>query len=396
MSPGTLPRREFHLNPRRLVTVGLLLATLSAAVLAPMGASGTATPLVIEEFTAPEETWCEIRDQWMADIYANHPEGTWAPLRWEPTDEQLKKLGFPGKEFLLTHSFPEPTLVFADGTTEVIELPDLPTGDGSEAPGQGLVAYAGAGCFGIRPGALLLTVTNSVIGWCSLGHVYGTPGTYKVSTAGHCGNVNDKGTVIAGIGNRNGVPGIVLLDFGRYSSSTGDGGIGNDWALITVDSQWQRLVSPTMCFWGGPIGSYTKTGGVVQVGWGSGGINSVSFNPDPTLASTVLHYGHGTGVGGPGVGTPRVGQVVEWRPKVMAWVGAITPGDSGSASNVLVGDALGTQREAAGINTHIYVGTDYYRDYGIGILASTRVTEVGATLANGQLVPYPAPLSGAP
>mgnify|MGYP000629698461 CR=1 FL=1 len=31
---------------------------------------------------------------------------------------------------------------------------------------------------------------------------------------------------------------------------TGDGGIGRDWALISVKPEWQSLVTPTMAFWG--------------------------------------------------------------------------------------------------------------------------------------------------
>lgn len=378
------------MNPRRLVILGLLAITLSVVAAAPLSAS-TAGPLVIEEYTVPEETWCEIRNEWLAEIYATYPEGSWAPMKFEPTDAQLQKLGLPSKEFLQTHRFSEPTLVFPDGTTEVIELPDIDTGVST----SGLVSYAGAGCFGIRPGALLLTITPEVIGWCSTAHVYGAPGSYAISTAGHCGNVGDIGTVIAGTGNRNGVTGVVLLDFGRYSKSTGDAGIGRDWALISVDSPWQHLVSPTMCFWGGPIGMYTKTGAVVAPTWRQGLPNGITTNPDPTLASQIVHYGHGTGVGFP-AGTPRIAQVLDWRASDYAFVGTITPGDSGSGSNAVLGDTLGSEREAAGINTHLYVGTSYYAQYGLGIMAGTRATLVSATLANGQLVPYPVPLAGAP
>ena len=52
--------------------------------------------------------------------------------------------------------------------------------------------------------------------------------------------------------------------------------------------------------------------------------------------------------------------------------------------------------KAAGINTHLYVGTSYYAQYGLGVMAGTRATLVQAALANGQLVPYPAPVAGAP
>jgi hypothetical protein len=50
---------------------------------------------------------------------------------------------------------------------------------------------------------------------------------------------------------------------------------------------------------------------------------------------------------------------------------------------------VGDNREAAGINTHIYV--DGSLKTGLGNVAGTRATQVGATLANGQILPYPAP-----
>ena len=52
-------------------------------------------------------------------------------------------------------------------------------------------------------------------------------------------------------------------------------------------------------------------------------------------------------------------------------------------------DGLGDEREALGINTHIYV--DASLKTGVGYLAGTRATLVG-TPTNGQLLPYPAPV----
>ena len=105
--------------------------------------------------------------------------------------------------------------------------------------------------------------------------------------------------MIAAVGNRDAV---VLLDFGTYSSSTGDGGVGNDWALISVNAAYQSLVTPTMAFWGGPRGVFTKTGEVA--GYSFHGNNlldpEVSVNPDPFLAQQIVHYGHGAGPRLPG------------------------------------------------------------------------------------------------
>jgi hypothetical protein len=241
-----------------------------------------------------------------------------------------------------------------------------------------LATFAGTGYFGIRPGAWLLTVTDNEIGWCSLAHAYGSPGNLQISTAGHCGKVGTIATVIAAFGNR----GVVLLDFGTFTKSTGDGGIGKDWALISIKSQYQSLASPTMPVWGGPKGRYTQTGDLV----------GASASPKASLVQDVVHYGHGTGIGTGG--TPRTGAAITWRPTYFAFFGAITPGDSGSGSNVLTGWPAGSLRQAAGINTHIYVDSSLRT--GLGTMAGTRVTQVPASLANGQLVAYPVPARGLP
>ena len=113
----------------------------------------------------------------------------------------------------------------------------------------------------------------------------------------------------------------------------------------------------------------------------------ISANPDPVAVQQILHYGHGAGIGAGG--TPRSGTGIAFFSDRFVFFGAITPGDSGSGSNVLTGDNVGDEREALGINTHIYV--DASLRTGVGYLAGTRATKVG-TPANGQLLPYPAPV----
>jgi hypothetical protein len=302
-------------------------------------------------------------------------------MRVDLTDRDLALMGLPPKRVLVKHRYSVPTAVYPDGRMKRL----------GAAPGPGLVSYAGAGFFGIRPGAWLLLITKDSVGWCSMAHVYGSPGAYQISTAGHCGRAGDVGTVIGAVGNHteSGVPVPVLIDFGKFSRSTGDAGIGKDWALISVDPAYQSLVTPTMAFWGGPIGMYRATGEVVSANLSRG---NVSANPNPTLVQQIVHYGHGAGLGAGG--TPRSGTAITWRSNYFAFFGAITPGDSGSGSNTLTGDAVGANRQAAGINTHIYV--DSSLKSGVGLMAGTRATLVSGTLANGQLVPYPAPLPGAP
>lgn len=349
-------------SPRSLLPAALALGVLLPAALG-------AAPLPVEPYAAPHEAWCDVRREWADALLAAHAPGDWAPLRFEPTDAQLRRLGLPEAAVLRAQDYPEPTLVLPDGRTEAVDP----------------VVYAGPGCLGIRPGALLLAIGSS-ISWCTLGHAYGEPGSYQFATAGHCGNVGDRATVLAGTGNRGGVAGVVLLDFGRFALSTGDGGLGNDWALVDVDDRWQHLASPTTCFWGGPRGVFTAMGDALVVRPGvppAVGVNA-------TLLQTILHYGHGSGVG-----APHVGEALSWRSSTFTFAGDLSPGGAGSPAATLLGDEPGAQREAAGILTHVYV--DPALRGGVGTVLGMRATGIGGGApAEGQLVPYPAPVPGGP
>jgi hypothetical protein len=350
-------------------------AALSVGLAGAPGADAKAGKVTkLRPYSIPAANLAQLKERFIRQIRAKYDDGEWAPMRFNLSNADLRLMGLPPKRILLKQRYKKPTQVSQDGTKTPVALPTLAT-------------YAGAGWFGIRPGALLLTVTNDTIGWCTMAHVYGTPGAYKISTAGHCGKVGDRATVIAAFGNR---AEPVLLDFGTYSKSTGDAGVGKDWALIGINSAYQSLVTPTMAFWGGPRGVFTKTGSVAGISFAHDNLlePQVATNPDPFLAQQIVHFGHGTGLGFPG-GTPRSGTSISWGATHFMFFGAISPGDSGSGANTLTGDTPGANMEAAGILTHLYVSA--LMDKGLGVMAGTRVTAVG-TPANGQIVPVPAPL----
>ncbi|HVL87709.1 MAG TPA: hypothetical protein VM681_06875 [Candidatus Thermoplasmatota archaeon] len=399
-------------STQRAGRVGIRTFLLAAALVLPaatgFGSTGVA-PAADELEIVGVVPWagCGDRDEWFARWYERawneHGPGAAVPLKFEPTDEDLARYNLPPRDVLLAGDFSEPTMVDKDGIVERVPLSKLldafaqPESHGGPTP----ATFAGTGCLGIRPGAWLLLLTGG-IGWCSMAHVYGSPGNYQVSTAGHCGNVGDTATVVAALGNRDGVLRPILLNFGKFSKSTGDGGLGKDWALISVDSEFQGLVSPTMCFWGGPRGTYTLTGAVatVTLGWRWNRFPYVtgaspSVTPNPLLAQGVAHYGHGTGIGAGG--TPRVGAAIHWWSTYFAFYGAIAPGDSGSGANTWTGDAVGANMEAAGILTHIVLvdPPEIAKNTG-ALMIGTRATQVTATLANGQILPYPVPAPGLP
>jgi hypothetical protein len=356
------------------------VAALSLLTLTATGSAAQAKTYKVGEYKLPERNIDQLRNRFADQIESRYAQGSWAPMKYELSNRDLKLMGLPSKRVLLKQRYRKPTAVYPSGRVQRLRV----KGGRAQlnAAATPVVSFAGAGFFGIRPGAWVLLMNGGSIGWCSLAHVYG--GT-SIATAGHCGNVGDTATVIGALGDKTvaGLPVPVLMDIGKFSSSTGDGGIGNDWALISVDAPYRPLMTPTMAFWGGPIGMYTPNGDVVGADLTTG---EISVTPNPTLAQGIVHYGHGTGIGAGG--TPRSGAAISWKPDHFVFFGAITPGDSGSGSNTLTGDTLGANREAAGINTHIFV--DGSLRTGLGVMAGTRATKAG-TVTNGQILPYPAP-----
>lgn len=368
------------LRPSRLLV--LLVGCLFLPLTVSASNEGKLDGVVFEPFVIPES--CRMAADWWANVVATHPAGTWVPLKLTPTDEQLAAMGLPPAAQLAKMRFPEPTMVKANGERTPVPIDVLiPT---SHAPT--VTSYGGTGCMGIRPGALVLNM-NGGISLCSLAHVYGSAGSYSISTAGHCTTkVGEVLTVVAAVGNDQGALHPVLLDFGKTSKTTGDGGLGKDWALISVDSAAQPLVTPTGCVWGGPRGgAFTQTGSLAYASLYVSPRTKFTYSYDPNVAllQGITHYGHGLGVGAGG--TPRVGSAFRWTTTWFEFEGAIMPGDSGSYANVATG-------QAAGIITHLLVPA--IQGNGPDTAAGTRAIVIPATLASGQIVAYPVPLAGAP
>lgn len=347
---------------RRAAALAAALCVGLATAPAASGANAAGEAIELREFTLPDATVDELRQRWVDRLLRNRAHGTWAPMKMQLTNADLKLMGLPSRQEILNADLSRPTAFYPDGTTRQVD--------------PALITFAGAGYFGIRPGSWLLLLSDG-IGWCTTSHVYGTPGSYSISTAGHCGKNGDTATAIGVIGNNT----PVLLTYGTFKHSVNNG-IGADHAKIAINGAYQSLVTPTMAFWGGPRGVFTKTGSTVYAG-----NLRPSVNADPFLAQQVAHYGHGTGIGAGG--NPRTGTAIHWGTKHYSFFGAISPGDSGSGANTVTGDTLGASMEAAGNITHIYV--DPSLRTGLGLMAGTRSTVIG-TPANGQLVGYPAPV----
>lgn len=187
-------------------------------------------------------------------------------------------------------------------------------------------------CTGLRPG-------SRYNGGCTLNFVY-TDGTNTfMGTAGHC----------IGVGTSVFVPTVGTV--GTVVFSTGNAGLGNDFALVQLNAFGAGIVNPEMCNWGGPTGGFA-------------GVN--------ILGQTVVQTGHGSVVGLPNFvhipPRPRAGVGVSIGATSYMWAGATVPGDSGSPVELQSGLALGTHTHRPLIAPGVAGGTRW--DHGLALAAA--------------------------
>jgi hypothetical protein len=241
----------------------------------------------------------------------------------------------------LGHAIPLKAAVPAWYTDELAARVDAANGAPVAAPADAPLP----GEIGIRPGSWMIAPAG-----CTMNFVFGSPGSYSIGTAGHCGNAGEPVTLLTlAPGGAN----PVLVEVGTIQTSV-NGGIGNDFALVSIRPELQSWVSPTIAAVAGPCGSYSGSG------------------PEP-----VFHYGHGLAVGTGG--TPRAGLALTWQASAFGWSGLAAPGDSGSAVRVNTG------MQAAGDLTHLVVDTNWLPSYIAGTRMSRILQIAGRPLANSPL-----------
>jgi hypothetical protein len=167
-----------------------------------------------------------------------------------------------------------------------------------------------------------------------------------IGIAGHCVDHANQPSfmevangVVANIGV---VQKILAGDIGR--NGRGEGGLGNDYAIIRIHPGFP--VNPDM-----PAG----------IGGGPEGIY-VGCEPQ-----SVRYWGHGYAVA-VGPGKPEGGLATNWFDRGFGWTGGGFPGDSGAGVMIAGGD---NHNQAAGDLTHLVVGSDKYPG---SVLVGTRVT----------------------
>jgi hypothetical protein len=188
----------------------ILVGAVALATPLPVAGAPARTPgkVVVREYRLPATTMWVLRDRWLDRIAARHRTGSWAPLPVDLTDRDLRLMGLPPRRVLLAHRYRTPTAVHRDERIRRLTAARRPAkggrgskpGSGSQAAAPAAISFAGAGFFGIRPGAWVLLINGDSVGWCSLAHVYGSAGAYQISTAGHCGKPGEVATVVGLVG----------------------------------------------------------------------------------------------------------------------------------------------------------------------------------------------------
>jgi hypothetical protein len=191
---------------------------------------------------------------------------------------------------------------------------------------------------GIRPGSWMIEPYG-----CTMNFVFSSGADLAIGTAGHCVDNARQHVVLLTLAPNSANP--VLVDIGTAIARK-NGGVGNDFALISIRPELYPWVSATAAVVAGPCGSYAGSG-----------------------PETVWHYGHGVGIGTGG--TPRAGVALTWQADAFGWDGAAIFGDSGSAVRV-------TDLSAAGDLTHLVVDTNWLPSF----IAGTRMSRI-LEIANG-------------
>src|SRR4051812_6387351 len=140
--------------------VARAVVALSLLALAASGATAEAKTYKLGEYRLPDARIDQLRDRWVNQIESRNAQGTWAPMKYELSNRDLKLMGLPSKRVLLAHRYKRPTAVYPNGRMVTLRT----TAGGKSGGGKGgggstsaaatpIISFAGTGFFGIRPGA---------------------------------------------------------------------------------------------------------------------------------------------------------------------------------------------------------------------------------------------------
>ncbi|TMB40686.1 MAG: hypothetical protein E6J55_20655 [Deltaproteobacteria bacterium] len=229
---------------------------------------------------------------------------------------------------------------------------------GAQMPDNGTYAAAGSAStgeaapgverppIGIGPGTWLISLffgKNGVpngFAWCTANFVFQNGTSFGLGTAGHCASALSNPVTAFVVPPpeapcpSGGVCGPGIYPIGKFSIVR-NGGLGNDFALIAVNSAFNPWMRPTMPVFGGPTGAYT--GGLPTVPAASNSVGLLTVLTPSYSPAVVGYCGHGAVVGTGG--TCRAAAGLFASGTAFLWYGPSTPGDSGSGV-VMVPDPL--------------------------------------------------------
>ncbi|HWG90584.1 MAG TPA: hypothetical protein VNZ52_07005 [Candidatus Thermoplasmatota archaeon] len=211
----------------------------------------------------------------------------------------------------------------------------------------------GAGYLFIQPGSWMVSPSL-----CTIGFVYGTPGAYSISSAGHCTRTGQP-VVLA-------LAPSLLVSVGRTVAHR-NGGIGADWSLTPVDAAFQPMVRPETAFVSGP----------------QGGMYTAEIRADNPIP--IKFTGHGHAIGTPG--TPRAGLAFHTSGGAFYFTAPSMEGDSG-APVLTVGDERHPQGQALGLLTHLVIDLNRVPTH----MAGTRLSVLPGTPAMAPSPGYTMPV----
>lgn len=197
---------------------------------------------------------------------------------------------------------------------------------------------------GIRPGSWMVYPS-----WCTMNFLFSPDGNLSsplyIGTARHCVGHIGESVTLAVSRSPGASPRAIQIGKVTHLTKAVAQVIGDDFALVKIDSQLADMVSPSAAFVGGPLDAYRGS----------------SFVP-------VLQTGHGLALGAGG--NARSGSISAYNssfPHGYAMVLPAVPGDSGSPVLTVSGDAVGSV-------THI--GVDLNGHFVPGNAFGTRVSRV--------------------
>jgi hypothetical protein len=235
---------------------------------------------------------------------------------------------------------------------------------------------------------------------CSANFVFQNGTNFGLGTAGHCAAKDALASPVTAFvipppevcaNGGSCAPGLYAI--GTFSF-VHNGGLGDDFALISLYPAFNSWVRPTMPVFGGPTGAFT--GGLAGVPGGTTQVGQLTATTAAFSPALIGHCGHGLVLGAGG--SCRVSAGLFAADTWYAWYGPSTPGDSGSGVEILgnYAEALNAVPAVADL-THIIIADFTISRRGDvtagadepGMIAGTQMSAILGMIGSWHLVTGP-------